>query len=184
GSVIVESCFNPGNPRSLRKIWDVADNVAPGLAAVARELDVSVIGSYPDCLTVTRGLTDRINRGVHLRIRVVHRDATGLLLLLLLGIVGGEVRRDAVPGLTVVARPEKELCADVNRALLVLAHVDRSVPVEAQLPFSVVLLGLDAAALEREPVYTGDVTALGFGVNVTGISRVREDPEAISSKEV
>ena len=68
---------------------------------------------------------------------VIHRDAAGFFLFLLLRIVGGEVGRDALPGLAVVARAEHELRADVDGALLIRAQHQRRVPVEPQLLLAV-----------------------------------------------
>ena len=112
---------------------DVAGDVRPGLAAVARQLQVAVVGADPDHLRVLRRLADRVDRRVHLGRRVVDRDAARLLLLLLLRVVRRQVGRDALPRLAAVARAEEELRADVERALLRRAEVDRRVPVEAQL---------------------------------------------------
>ena len=75
---------------------------------------------------------NRVNRGVHFGRRIVDRDAAGFFLLLLFGIVGRQVGRNAVPRLPVIARTEQKLRADVDRALFVGAHVDGRVPVEAQ----------------------------------------------------
>ena len=95
-----------------------ADDVRPVLAAVARDLDVAVVGADPDHVRVLRRFADRIDRRVHLGRRVVDGDAAGFLLLLLLRIVRGQIRRDAIPAVAVIARAEQELRADVDRRLL------------------------------------------------------------------
>jgi hypothetical protein len=46
---------------------------------------------------------------VHLGGRVVYSDAARLFLLLFLRVVGRQIRRDALPGLTLIARAEQEL---------------------------------------------------------------------------
>ena len=76
---------------------NVGDDIGPGLAAIARDLHVAIVGAHPDHLPVLRRFGDRVDRGVHLGGGVVHRDAARFFLLLLLGIVGGQVRRDAFP---------------------------------------------------------------------------------------
>ena len=76
------------------------------------------------------------------------------------------------------------MCADINRALLIGAHVDRRVPVEAQLAFSIVLLRLDDARFQREAIDAGDESALRFGVHVAGVSWIRKHPESISSQKI
>src|ERR1700686_5205729 len=98
----------PGNTRHI------ADDIVPMLPAIAGQLQVAVIGTDPDQPARHRRLADRIDRGVHLRRRIVDGDTSGLFLLLLLGIVAGQVRRDPLPALTVVARAEQKLRADVN----------------------------------------------------------------------
>ena len=55
-------------------------------------------------------------------------------LLLLFGIVGRQIRRDALPGLPVIARAEQKLRADIDRPVLRRADVNRRVPVKAELP--------------------------------------------------
>ena len=89
--------LHPADPRILRHARDVADDVGPGLAAVARDLDIAVIGADPDDRLIFRRFADRVDRGVHFRRRIVDGDAARLLLLLLLGIVRAQVRRDAIP---------------------------------------------------------------------------------------
>src|SRR6266478_5848532 len=157
---LVEAGFHPRNPRGFRQIRNIAGDVGPRLRAVARHLEVSVIGSYPDGLAIPRRLADRVDRCMHLGVRIVDRNTAGFFLLLFLRIVGGEIRRDALPRLTVIAGTEEELRADVNRALLIGANMDRSVPVEAQFPLSIVWLRLDQPALQREPIDSPNKAAL------------------------
>ena len=107
--------LHPVDPAVLRQAADVADHILPVLSAVARQLHVAVVGAYPDEAALERRLADGEDGGVHLGDRVVDRDATGLLLLLLLRIVGRQVRGDALPALTVIPGAEQELGADVQR---------------------------------------------------------------------
>src|SRR5690348_13941563 len=126
------------HPRILWQAGDVADDVRPALAAVARDLEIAIVGADPDHLRILRRLADGVDRRVHLGVRVVDGDAAGLLLLLLRGIVRREVGRDALPRLAKVARAMEELRADVDRAVARRADVDGRVPVEAELPLLVV----------------------------------------------
>src|SRR2546430_1088421 len=121
---------------------------------------------------------------MHLRIRIVDGDTAGLFLLLLFGIIGGEIGRDAIPRLSVVARTEQKLRADVDSAFFVRAQVDGSVPVEAQLAFAVVGLGLDAAAFKREAIDAANRAALRFGVDIAGIGGVGKNPKATATVEI
>jgi hypothetical protein len=120
---------------------------------------------------------------VHLGGGVVHRDSAGLLLLLLFRIVGGEVGRDALPGVAPVARAEEELRADVDGALLRRAGVDGGVPVEAQL-LAVAGLGLDVARRSSAPIDPADVAALELGVDGLRIGGIDEGPETVAVVEV
>src|SRR5882672_1605173 len=121
---------------------------------------------------------------MHLGIGIVYRDATGLFLLLLLRVIGGQIGRDALPGLTVVARAEQELRSDVESALLIRAHVNRCIPIEAQLAFAIILLRLDGSRFERGPIHAADGAALRLGVDVTRFGGIGKDPESISAIKI
>src|SRR5207237_10240517 len=114
---------------------------------------------------------DRVDRRVQLGRRVVDRDAPGLLLALLGGIVRRQIRRDALPRLPKITRPEEELRADIDRAALRGTDVDGRVPVETQLLLLVMRQRLDIARLMRAPVDAADRAALGFLADVFGIGR-------------
>ncbi len=118
------------NPRVFGQIGNIAHYVGPGFGAIARDLQIAVVGAHPDNLAIFRRFRDGVDRGVHLGRGIVNRHATGFLLLLLFGIVGGEIGGDTLPGLAVIAGTEKELRADVDGSLFVGAHVNRRVPVE------------------------------------------------------
>src|SRR6266567_9467463 len=84
GACIEVTRLHPADPRILWQTGNVADNICPGFAGIARELQISVIGSNPDQIFVLWRFADRINRRVHFRRRIVDRHAARLLLLLLL----------------------------------------------------------------------------------------------------
>ncbi len=65
-----------------------------------------------------------------------------------------------------VAGAEQELCADVNRAVLLGANVDRRVPVVPQFSFAVLGQRLDAAHLVRLAINAADLAALRLGVQI------------------
>src|SRR5437879_8577067 len=79
--------LDPRDPAGGRQPGDVACQIGPRRSAVARELKVAVVGPDPDRLRVARALRDLVDRRVHLRGRVVDRDAAGLLLLLLMWVI-------------------------------------------------------------------------------------------------
>ena len=121
---------------------------------------------------------------MHLGRRVVDRDAPGLLLALLGGIVRRQIRGDALPRLPKITRPEEELRADIDRAALRGTDVDGRVPVETQLLLLVMRQRLDIARLMRAPVDAADRPTLGLCVEVVGISRIDEHPEAVAAVHV
>ena len=116
--------------------------------------------------------------------RIIDSYAAGLLLLLFLRIVRRQIRRDAFPGLAVVARSKQKLRPDVNHAFLSRAHMNRRVPVVTELSFFVLRQRLNAARLERLAIDTSDVTALRFGIDVVIVGSISKDPEAITAVHV
>src|SRR3569623_1975111 len=172
--------LDPADPRILRQPGDVAAAVRPRLAAGARELQIPVVGAGPDHGGVFRRLADRVDRRVHLGGRVVDRDAARLLLLLLLGVVRRQMRRDALPGVAAVARPEQELRADVDRTHLRRRYGDRRVPVEAQL-LVVAGLGLDVARCQRLAIDARHVSALALAIDCVRVGRIDVRPEAVAA---
>ena len=79
---------------------------------------------------------------------VVDCHATRFLLFLFFRIVGGEIGRDAIPGLAVIAGAEEELRTDIDSAIASGAEMDGRVPIEAQFAFAIVLLRLNAACFQ------------------------------------
>ena len=96
--------LHPAHPGIFREAGNIADDVVPGFSGVAGDLKIAIIGPNPDQIFVFGRFADRINRGVHFRRRIVHRHATGLFLLLFLRIVCGQIGRNALPVLAVIAR--------------------------------------------------------------------------------
>src|SRR5437879_6819916 len=103
GSRVAIARLDPIDPRIFWQTGDVTDDVGPSFTAVARDLKVAVVRADPDQSFLLRRFTDGINRGVHFRRRIVHCDAAGLLLLLLLRIVRGQIWRNPFPVLAVIA---------------------------------------------------------------------------------
>src|SRR2546423_15126806 len=168
----------------FREPADVRDYVRPRLATIACYLEVAVIRPRPNDARILGRLRDRVNCRVHLGRRVVDRDAPGLLLALLRGIVRRQIRRDALPRLPKITRPEEELRSDIDRAALRGTNVDGRVPVESQLLLLVMRQWLDIARLMRAPVDAADRPTLGFCVEVVGIGRIDEHPEAVTAVHV
>ena len=80
-----------------------------------------------------------------------------------------------------VARAEQVLRADVERVLVGGAERDGCVPVEAQLLFAILRVGLDAARKVGDAIDTANLATLGFGVDVVGVRRILMHPEAIAA---
>src|SRR6202035_2085887 len=55
-----------------------------------------------------------------------------------------------------IARAEQELRSDVNRSFLIRAHVNRSIPIEAQFLLAIVRPGLETASLGCVTVHSTD----------------------------
>src|SRR5439155_23550954 len=134
---------DPADPGILWQTGNVTNNVCPSLTTVARELEVAVVRADPDQSFLFGRFADRINRGVHFRRRIVHRDTAGLFLLLFLRIVRGEVWGNAFPILAVVAPAKKKLRADINRPLVTRREPDWRIHVPPKL-VQTVRSGLDA----------------------------------------
>src|SRR3954468_14389403 len=102
GRRIRGGCGNRGEPRELRRAGNVRRDVGPALPAVARQLQVPVVGSRPDDVGIAWTLGDRDDRAVKLGARVVDRNrpAAGTLLVL---VIGSEIGTDDVPRRATVA---------------------------------------------------------------------------------
>src|SRR5580765_311151 len=184
GVGVMDAGFHRRDPGEFRQIRNITDDVGPGFSGIGGQLKISIVGARPDDFSIARRFADGINGGVGFGVGVVNGDAARLFLLLFFGIVGGEVGRDALPRLAVVARTKKKLRSDIQRALFTGTHVNRSIPVEAELAFAVVGLRLNRAGFQRETIHAADFTALGFGVDVVGIGRIGKYPKAVAAEQV
>src|SRR5262249_55195922 len=115
--------------------------------------------------------------------RVVYGDAARELLLLLFGIVGGQVRRDPLPAVPSIARAEEELVANVNDVLIRRADLNRGIPIEAEL-LLVAGLWLDVVPGAPLAVHSAQKSTLRFGVPRSRIGRVHHRPEAVAAVEI
>src|ERR1700761_1099059 len=113
GSSVLEGAgLYPTHPGGFRDAGYVGRNIRPVLSRVAGELDIAVIRPHPDLPGRQRRFADRVDRGMHFRSRVVDCDTAGLLLLLFQRVVGRQIWRNPLPGLTAVTRAEQELRTD------------------------------------------------------------------------
>ena len=106
-------------------------DVAPVLAAVARDMDGPVVGAHPEEAGAARRLADGIDGAVELFAGNVARDgATGDDLLV--GLEGRQVGRDGLPGDAVVRRLMQILRGVVDHVGVVRRDVDGRDALEAQ----------------------------------------------------
>src|SRR5258706_15436082 len=166
GALIKMAGVDGRDPGVAGQSANVTNGVCPGLAAIAGNLQIAVVSSRPDHTGVLWGLSDRINRGMHFRGGIVHGDPARLFLLLLFRIVGGEIRRDALPRLSMIARAKQKLRAQIDSSVLCRTNMNRGIPVEAKLAFLVLRQGLDAAGFLRLSIDAADVTALRLSIDV------------------
>ena len=92
--------FNLRNPGTFGAIRQAVAYIFPVFAAIAGDLDVAVIGAYPDHILVGRAGSNGKNGAIILRIGGIVSEAPGDILVHFGGIVGGEVWRDNLPGFT------------------------------------------------------------------------------------
>ena len=174
--------FDPADPAVGWQAQRLGD-IGPVAAAVARQLDIAVVGPDPDQSRGAGAFADRIDCRVHFRGRIVDRDPARILLLLLQRVVGREVGRNAVPAVAVIAAAEQKLRADVDRPTFVRRQRDRRVPIVAQFLLES-RLRLDVALFERLAIDPADIAALRFGISVIGVRRIAERPEAVTTIEI
>src|SRR5579863_277837 len=83
-----------------------------------------------------------------------------------------------------IARAKQELGSDVNRSLFVRTHMNRRIPIESQLPLSIIRLWSYAAIGERTPVYPRDISALRLRIRIIGVRGIWENKEAIPPAQI
>ena len=83
-----------------------------------------------------------------------------------------------------ITRPEQKFCADVDGALLIGAHVNRGVPIEAQLLLAIFGKRLDRPTFVGEAIHPANLTALRLGIDISGIAGIREHPETVTAEHI
>ena len=169
-----------GDPCVWRQTGNVLDDIGPTLSVVACDLHVAIVGSNPNYVAILGRLGNRINRLVLLGIRIVDGQTARKLLMLARRIVGGEIGRNAFPGLAVIARPKQELPAQINSSRMVGARMDRRIPVKAKVRFSSPWQRLDVPRLPGALAEARNSSALVFHIGIVGIGRIGECPKAVS----
>src|SRR5207253_2298918 len=96
--------LDPAYPGVRRKAGNVSNHVVPALSSIAAQLQVAIIGSHPDHILVLGRFANGIDCRVHLRRGVIDGDSARLFLFLFLRIICRQVRRNAFPVLTMIAR--------------------------------------------------------------------------------
>src|SRR5215813_3180306 len=113
GTFVKAAGLYPRDPRKFREVRNIADHVGPSFCSIASDLNVAIIGANPDQLAVFGRFRNRVDGGMHLGSGVIDSNATGFFLLLLLGVIGSEIGRDAIPCVSMVVRAKQELRPDV-----------------------------------------------------------------------
>ncbi len=100
--VSIERCVGSGrievtrldgrDPRPREQPGKILRNIRPVLAAIASDLDVSVVRPHPDHVTVLGRFRDRIDGFELLRVRIVDGQPARHLLVLPGRIVGRQIR--------------------------------------------------------------------------------------------
>src|SRR5436305_13106016 len=180
---VVVTGLDPAYPGVRRKAGNVSDHIVPALSSIAGQLQIAIVGSHPNHILVLGRFADGINSRMHLRRGVIDGDPARLFLFLFLRIIRRQIRRNALPVLTMVAGAKEKLRADIECSFLDRRKRHRGVPVLKQF-FLVVRLGLNVALFVGMPIYPADVTALILRINVIGIARIGKSKETISIVQV
>ncbi len=130
GRGVVSGRLDVGDRAPGWEVRDVPGEVLPVSAAVPGQVHLSVVAPCPDQPALERGLGDREQGGPVVGHQVVDGHAAGTLLVRL--VVGGEVRRDHLPGVAPVRGTVDVLAADVHGVVIVRRDVDRERPVPAK----------------------------------------------------
>src|ERR1035441_4967759 len=101
--------LNGRYPCPRRQPGNIFRDIRPMLTAIASYLDISVVRPHPDHVTVLRRLGDRVDGFKLLRVRIVDRQTARELLMLPRRIVGRQIRRNPLPGFSVIMRAEQKL---------------------------------------------------------------------------
>ena len=175
--------LHPVHPGALRQPPDIADHIPPLASAILGDLQAPVIGPGPDDLAVLRGFADREDSLVHLGRRIVDRDAAGLFLFLMCRVIRRQIRRNALPALSVVFRAQQELAADINRAALVGGERNRRIPVETQLfildELCVIQQWMNVPRIRVPAIHAVNGATLALRINVRGVRGIFIHPEAV-----
>src|SRR5262249_6493158 len=164
---IVARGFDVGERSPLRKVGNVFGEVRPGFAAVAGQLQQTIIGSSPDHAGVLRRFGNSEHHAGIFHANVVRCETAGAAHSAL--VVARQVRTDDLPAVAAVGGYMHVLAADVHLVMVVRRDRDRELPVEAILDFGGGRAGdgfrpdLDVAVLAVTFVKTGDVAADAAG---------------------
>src|SRR5215471_7149619 len=164
---VVARGFDVGERPPLRQVGNVFGEVRPGFAAVAGQLQQTIIGSRPD----HAGFLRRFGNGEHhagiFHADVIRCETAGAAHSTL--VVAGQVRADDLPAVAAVGGYVHVLAAHVHLIMVVRRDRDRELPVEAILDFGGGRAGdglrpdLDVAVLAVTFVKARDVAAYAAG---------------------
>ena len=171
----------------FRQAGDLLRHVHPVLPAVARDVDLPVVGAGPEHVRIGRRDLDREERAVGLGAREVVVDGAARDDLLGL-VVARQVRREDGPVSSPVGRLEDDVAAEVDLVRVLRRHRDRARPVETVLQVRRAHLGnsgevgTDVPGEVRLLVQAVDVPVLRVGVDDRGIRWRRHDVLSVPSR--
>ena len=115
---------------------------------------------------------------------VIDGDATGLFLFLFLGIVGGEIGGDSLPGFPAIARTEQKLAADINGVRLIGTDQRGRVPVEPVFWLAGFGVRRDGLQLAGALIKPQQFSVLPFRIYDVLVARIREGVKAIAEANI
>src|SRR5262249_32166457 len=86
--------------------------------------------------------------------------------------------------LTMISRTKEKLRSNVNRALFIRTHVNRSIPIETKLSFPIIRFRLDRTRFQCFAIHASDESALRLRVYVGWVGRIGKRPKTVSAAEV
>ena len=182
GGRVVLGRLHVGRPGRRGHAGNPIAHAGPVGTVVASELHGAVVGGDPDQTPLHGTGGDAQDRRVGFRAGGVDGEAAALGVALLLGVVGGQVRRDDLPRGALVPRAVHELGAQVDRGGVEGIDGERRVPAEAQ-GLAVRVHGGDVASVARRLVEAHQAAALGKGIAEAAVAEVGHGGEAVAAAD-
>ena len=168
-----------GNPATGGGIDELGRKICPCAPAVAGELQATIIGTNPDHIAIERTRRYGQNSRMIFSPCLVDRKPAALILVLLTGIIGCEIRTEERPVLPAITAIVNKLAAIVHPTAIKRIECDGRIPVEPQFG-PVRMHRLDEAGTSRLPVYQAQVTPLRHSIYIAIIIGLKHHIKAIA----